>query len=510
MGAIANYNRPRWQDRWTNLLLIAFWILGNLRAIVWLLESFKYASSFNLLLIGLIITFVLVQVWRDRNDLEISTQPTLKVYPLVLLLGAGFSGIILRWLIDIPQINLLLFLLGSYGLWGLFVKPSKWRKGLICAILVAFVIPFSAQFNSGLGFPVRLLTASVVENILSDWHIQAISSHDIIILENGIARVDLPCSGLRSLWTGTLFFLVVTWLEKRNLGIRWFLVGAANCLFLVLANVTRVLLLVLINEVWQQQQIAEILHVPLGVIGFIVSCTLTWMLLQTVPQWREGEGEQGSRGAEEQRSRGSRGEGETRRSNLSWLLAIVVSLALVAQIKPPSEKPLTITSFELPQQIVTQTIPLSEPEQNFFANSANPVVQKQRFVFADLSGSMLLVASSAWNAHHAPELCFVGNGFRVDDMESKYLSESIKARWLSLQNGKLSATYWFQSSRGTTDNFLSRIWEDIAHRRHTWVLVSVLFDRSEKPNSPQIKAFTNSIYQAIERDIQSGKSQINY
>ncbi len=497
MGAIGNYNRPRWEDRWINSVLIGAWILANLSAIVWWFESFRYASSLNLLLTGLIVTFILVQLWRDRSQLEISTRPSLEFYPILLLLGAGFSAIILQWLVDIPQINFLLFLLGSYGLWGLFVKPTPWRKGLVYAGLLALVVPFSAQFNTGVGFPVRLLTAHVIENILSVWHIRAISSNDIIILENGIARVDLPCSGLKSLWTGTLFFLAVTWLEKRKLGMKWFLVGAANWLFLIFANITRVLLLVLIIEVWQQPEIAKILHVPLGVIGFIVSSLLTWMLLQTVSQWEEGE-------------QGRKGEGERGRSPISWLLVILVCLGSIAQIKPPSEKPLTVTSFELPQQIVTQTIPLSEPEENFFNNSANSVVQKQRFIFENISGSMLLVASSAWNAHHLPELCFAGSGLKIDDTESKHLTESIAARWLSLENGRLSATYWFQSPQDTTDDFLSKIWEYIAHRRRTWVLVSILFDRRENPNNPQIKAFTNNIYEAIARDIQEKNFNTNY
>ena len=91
---------------------------------------------------------------------------------------------------------------------------------------------------------------------------------------------------------------------------------------------------------------------------------------------------------------------------------------------------------------------------------------------------------------------------KIDDTESKHLTESIAARWLSLENGRLSATYWFQSPQDTTDDFLSKIWEYIAHRRRTWVLVSILFDRRENPNNPQIKAFTNNIYEAIARDIQ--------
>jgi exosortase O len=110
---------------------------------------------------------------------------------------------------------------------------------------------------------------------------------------------------------------------------------------------------------------------------------------------------------------------------------------------------------------------------------------------------MLLVQSNTWQAHHPPELCFVGNGFQVDKMESKLINNTINARWLSLQKGKLSATYWFQSNHGTTDDFISRIWEHITQRQQTWVLVSILFDRPEDANSQKIQQFTNSIYQGV-------------
>jgi exosortase O len=113
---------------------------------------------------------------------------------------------------------------------------------------------------------------------------------------------------------------------------------------------------------------------------------------------------------------------------------------------------------------------------------------------------MLMVASDTWQSHHPPELCFVGNGFKVDKMNSTLINNAINARWLSLQNGELSAVYWFQSKETTTDDFVTRIWDYLSHRHKTWVLVSVLFDRAENYDSPEIKNFSNTIYQTIDRN----------
>ncbi len=139
----------------------------------------------------------------------------------------------------------------------------------------------------GLGYPARILTAHVVEMILAKFHIAALSSEDIIVLDTGIARVDLPCSGLKSLWVGTLLLLGATWIEGRRIGAGWLLVSITNLALLVLANIGRILTLVIVAIVLKQPTIAEILHIPLGVMGFVAVCFTTWGLLQRVPRYSD-------------------------------------------------------------------------------------------------------------------------------------------------------------------------------------------------------------------------------
>jgi len=362
---------------------------------------------------------------------------------------------------------------------GLFIAPTPWQKGLNLAIITACVIPFMVAFNSGLGFPVRVLTAHAVAQALSDFHLSAVSSHDIIVMENGIAQVDLPCSGMKSLWTGTVFLL-----------------GIANMLFLIAANMVRVMILVMAIEVFQQQQIADVIHLPLGIVGFIIASVLTWVLLQKVPRNYQSYQQLSELESEEINY-------QHRYKHLNWLLVLVISLGILGQLQPQQFSKVTFKSIDLPSEIKTEKLTLTTAEANFFDNPANPLVEKIRFKTDNLSGSMLMVASNSWQSHHPPELCFTGNGFKVDQMDSKLINDSINARWLSLQNGELSATYWFQSAQGTTDDFIDRIWEHISHRHKTWVLVSVLFDDAENPDSNAIKNFSNTIYQTINQTFNS-------
>lgn len=487
MRASIRADTTTWQGILSTTLLVSAWLYLHISSLQWLLQSFKQASSFNLMLLGLLVTALLAQGVRYRQQLEISATLRIQQLPLLLMLGSAISAIALQWLVDIEQITVILFALGTYGLCGLFLQPAMWRKGLPAATLIAFILPFCAQFGTGLGFPIRVLTARVVEQMLSAWHIAAVSSYDIIVLENGIAHVDLPCSGLRSLWTGTLFLLAATWLENRQIGTQWFLVYGASLFLQVLSNIVRVLILVVVTQL-QQPTFAQILHIPLGLLGFICACGLTWLMLQSVPKHKLQQ---------------SQPEKKLKTQNLKaqfLVLIVVIGLALIPQLRHPQQEPLSIASLHWPSGLISKRLELTETEQRFFDN-ASATSEKRRFVSGELSGSILLVSSNSWGGYHAPELCFVGSGLKVDTTERQWLTPNIKARWLSLQDGKLSATYWFQSPKQTTDDFLSRLWSQVTRQQKTWVMISVLFDSSKSPDSPEVHAFATTIHNFINHSL---------
>ena len=476
------------QNLMQTMLLLSAWLLGNLWIYQWFIESLFKDNYLNLILLAVGCTALFIKLFNTDFFKSESFNLQFKMRPFLLIIGGEIGAIVLKWSLNIPQLTLLCFILGSYGLVGLFISTSAWQKGLNLATIVACVLPFLAAFDSGLGFPVRVITAHAVAQTLSDFHLSAVSSHDIILMENGIAEVDLPCSGMKSLWTGTVFLLGATWLEQRQLGWHWLLVAIANLMFLITANVIRVLILVVAIE-FQQQQIANIIHLPLGIAGFIVASLFTWILLQKVPK-------------NAYKLPNANLHKSDRQMNFGWIIAIVISLGIIGQFHPQQAQEIA-TNIALPPSITTETLALSPAEANFFNNPSNPLVQKLRFESQGLTGSMLMVASDTWQSHHPPELCLMGNGLKVDSMNSTVINDSINARWLSLQNGELSATYWFQSQQSTTDDFVARIWDYVSQRHKTWVLVSVLFDDAETPDSSAVKNFSNTIYQTINQNFNS-------
>ncbi|MEG3986321.1 exosortase O [Microcoleus sp. S28C3] len=489
-------------------LLALAWFWANISAVKWLLSSLVEIPTLYKIVIAFLIVALVVRSTGNSVSaaLEEDRPPgfspnfVLRRYPLLLMLGAGICSIALQCIIDIKQITVLLFILGTYGLCGLLVEPNFWRKNLPVAGLLACILPFNTQLNNGLGLPARVLTAQVVEQLLSMLHVGAISSYDIIVLENGIAHVDVPCSGIKTLLVGTLFLLTATWLECRQLSLKWLAVCAANFLMLVSANALRVAVLVLVAQVFQQQTYAEILHVPLGIVGLICACFLSWLMLQKVPKFQE------TKEIDFNSQRDLQILKNQPLAKLGLIVAVAV-LGAISQLYHVESEKLAIAPLKFPEQIVSESIPLNASEQKFFGNYPGTQTEKKRFVSGNLRGSMLTVASTSWQTYHAPELCFIASGIPVNRIEKKQLTPAVTARWLSLKDNQLSAAYWLQSAQQTTDNFLSRIGSDITHKNHTWVLVSILFDSSVNPANSEIQNFANTVHNAVNDSLKRGKNE---
>jgi exosortase O len=464
----------------------ASWLYLNRAALHWLSTSVQDISLFNGVMLVAGALLLTVFGWRYRQSFALA--PGLHRFPLLLILGCSVATISTQWFVSLAQLPVGLFLLGSYGLLGLWLAPAVWRRGLPVGIAIACLLPFGVQFSTGVGTPARMVTAQIVEWILHIWQISAISAGDVIVLETGVAYVDLPCSGLKSMWTGTLFLLATTWLEGRQIGLRWIVVGLANLVFLAIANTGRVLILTILTHVLHQSAWADILHVPLGLIGFVMASLLTWGLLRWVPKT-------GLLSRIDQL--------EVAPIELNWRSLLgLTGLLLALAIIPVPLSDQAIAAVDLAQlqwaaPMQTQALALNPQEQKFFANYPGVTTRKQQFQYGDLTGTSVLVASPTWQAHHSPEVCLASIGYKIAPEIQQLVTPEVTARWLSLDGGKRSAVYWFQSAKSTTDNFNSRFWDEVFRRESGWTMVSVVFDRADLPQSPAVQGFIKQTHDQI-------------
>ena len=462
-----------------------YWPLTGYLGIIFSREDFR---TNQIILVGVVI-LIAMQVHKTGLQLRPDAPPQLRPLPLALALGGSALYLLVERFLDVNTLAASLFGVASYGLLGLWLSPKRWRQGLPAALLLIGTLPFGAHLQTFVGYPMRIATAALVRDGLAAAGVTAVGIDTILVFENGISQVDLPCSGVQSLWTGTLFLLAATWIERRPLNRRWLATAVLFAVLLFVANLTRVAVLVTVGEVLDSRLAAEMLHVPLGVLGFAAACAAAVWLLRKNAEIRDWRLEIPV--------------AQAPISNLQSLL-LVAAIALMAVLytpRPQTGLTQAPPGWDFPAGLAVEPLPLKPDEYAWLTREGAESADRLRFEWRGLSGSMILITSRTWRAHHRPERCFEVYGLSLDDSRTYMVTPTFPVRLVALGDGDqralLSASYWFQSAGRTTDDHATRIWADLAPRRQRWVLVSVLFDGVVDPHDADVPAFYLALHDAV-------------
>ncbi|MEM8863849.1 MAG: exosortase O, partial [Chloroflexota bacterium] len=352
-----------------------------------------------------------------------------------------------------------------------------------------------------LGYPLRIFTAQLVGDGLAAAGYASIGVDTILIFENGISKVDLPCSGVQSLWAGTLFFLAATWLEEKKIGFRWLLSIGVFGLLLIGVNTLRVAILVTVGEALGFHFAAELLHIPLGILGFVAACAVAMAMLRYfVPRNNQSE--------EPVTIYKPSSSTITNPLNRAVLLILLFLFAVwVYTAKPVIGLNAEVESPTFPENLELIHEPLKPDEAAWLIEDGAEWAERYRFTWQSAdgprTGTMILISSRTWRAHHKPERCFEVYGLDVNDSGTHLVTPSMPIRQVNLAvpQGEQSyrAVYWFQSADTITDDYGSRLWADVTQPNTRWMLVSVLFDE----NYPADDAGTESFYLAMQTAVET-------
>lgn len=494
------------RERLACLLIWSLWLVLFAPLLRWLLTvPFSHANyRLNLILLVAVAVLVVGRALRE-GELRLRSAPRLSLPAVLLALGAAAGYVAVDHGLRLHTLAAILFGLGTYGLLGLYLPRAAWRGALGSALLFVAVLPFGAHGNSYLGLGVRVLVAHLTQAALSGLSIGAVSAQTILVLENGIAHIDVPCSGLRSLWAGGLFYLLATWALRRHTGLRWVLGGALLGVMLIAANTGRVLVLVLLGLHLKLWRIGEVLHLPLGVIGFVVACAAALLYLLHLPPRPTAD------------DPADASEPAAPRWFVPLLSIALLVLCAVHTQRPKETDPTDPPQLTFPAELSPQPVPLDPGEVSLFsrfgarANKWRIAVSGTPSGSADsaLTGSVLTVSASSVRAQHPPELCLVAHGLKILSVQTVELVPGAPMRLLvsqGLEQGQASgrrhtAVNWFQSRTQTVDSFLGRIGVTLLGRERRWVLVSVLLDREAAPDDPRLRALISGLHAAIQSDL---------
>ena len=496
-----------WTNRFLNGAIIGLWFwlyrpLYPYLAIIFSDQVFRTNQMILLIVVGLIV----LQLRRDTLNLHLHKRPQLAWLPLTLALGGSLLYLGIERFLDLNIVATSLFFLASYGLLGLWMAPDRWREGLPAALLLMGALPFGEHMQTFVGYPMRIATANLVGDGFRAMGVGSIGLDTILTFENGIAHVDLPCSGVKSLWTGGLFLLAATWIERHPINLRWLLIAGLFSVLLFAGNFARVALLVGVGVVGQMALVAEMLHVPLGVLAFGVACgVVLWLLRKDPLRARRAPAPASEGGVEISLPGAGEGRGGVLLAQPTWLsptlIACIGLLIVLYQPRPESGLTLAPPAWSFPPELTTIAEPLTADEIWWLTKDGAESADRRRFQWGEISGSMLLITSSTWRAHHRPERCFEVKGFAVDDLQTHLVGGEFPLRIVSLGQGNThnthSAVYWFQSSDAITEDYATRMWADLSPNRQRWVLVSLLFDENQPPDSADLTPFYQAIVAAI-------------
>lgn len=144
-------------------------------------------------------------VFRNRHNLQISSGT--RVVPFISLLVVLFLNTVNTLYLKFSIVPSMFFLLGIYCLLGFYLEYRFWKRSLFIFLILILTLPLLERVQKFLGFPIRLATANIVSFLLGFFGIGNISKSAVIVTENHATSIDLPCSGVKSIYTGALFML---------------------------------------------------------------------------------------------------------------------------------------------------------------------------------------------------------------------------------------------------------------------------------------------------------------
>ena len=464
----------------THALPMLLWLAAPLVLVVLTLYLFAPALSwmwdallnqehrYQLIGVLLLIGFTLHKQIHRVNHFAPLPHLQLRHAPLLLFMGSAMGFVFNAYFIDINILAASLAVLAIYSALGFYCSAATWHSGLRPTLLLILLLPFGDYLDVYLGFPLRLFTAYASADMLSALGYASMSSETIIVLENQYANVDLSCSGIKGVWSGLAFFVLLTWVEAKPIRFPWVWRLAVFVMALIAANIIRVSFLVLLGSYFTLFTYADLVHEVLGIIGFALACLIGWGLLLTLKSTSTTPGKPAPR------------EIKNPRFALLGLIVFVLALNLLYTPMPKANILPINTELDLPPQWSPQTTPLSPQEEQFFNRNETKANKYSLQLKPGLWASLIAVHSVYWKGQHDPKNCLLAQGYKIVDDTTLRLSETARVRYLNVmyENTRFIAIYWFQNENLLTDDYSQRLFSSLLRKKESWVLASMLVQTS--------------------------------
>lgn len=412
-----------------------------------------------------------------------------RLFPLVICSLSVFGYYLSESFIQINILSFIFLLLYLFGLLGFFIPKKKWKKYLIPFFLIMMMLPFGSILDLYIGFPLRIASVNLVSVFFEFLDVDHLSADTIITIENNSSQVDFSCSGIKGLWAASVFYITNTWLKGYRINFRWLLVGGILMTLILLLNTIRILILVYFDLVLILPRVSDVIHVPLGLFGFVFSCVITYFLSDYLLQTKTPE---------------FFIKPEINHvyyfSNmfiLLPLLQIVLCLRTSQHEAIKQDRSKHYFENDFLEYWSFNSVNLSNEETKFMEVHGGQL-DKFHFYNEVIKGNGFVLKSKTWRSHHSPEYCITSGGREIVKSETLKMNSSNTIKSIVLSNGQ-QGYYWFQHNAYTTDDFGTRVWQELFYQKRDWFLVCLIFNSNKNLDQKErfIKKITTQLKSKI-------------
>lgn len=433
-----------------------------------------------------------------------------------LLIACVCLQVVNQSLLQINLLSAVLLLLTLYGFSGHLIAPAYWRSMVWPTLTGVALLPLEFYLEPYFGYPLRLISASAAAQMLHSMEYDTLTRQSILLVENRASLVDLDCSGINSLWAGTVFYLMLTWLTRLRAGIQWLATGLLLILLLLSANIFRIVVLVVLEQAGLNG-LSTIAHTALGALGFALSVGLIWLVSRRLPTHEDASHTFTQKSAIQKSATQKSTEQKTQSPHIkplhwNWPLLPMLATVLIACTLPIANQPEQLRHYraiQLPASLTANAIPLNAAEERFFTGG-NAQVQKYQL---NAGASLVLVSSDNWKNQHNPAHCLQALGYSISDRSVQTTSVTQPAAPINAvtvlklrrevpqhqssqgQHQSGISVYWYQSAETMVADPYIRMLDSITRTDRRWTLASMLFPADT--STAAIRQHIDRISQAI-------------
>lgn len=337
------------------------------------------------------------------------------------------------------------------------VAPARTRQLVPVLWLLLLGLPLTGDLDV-IGFPARLFAARVAEAGLSLQGVAVVGAETVLVVEGNVADVEAPCAGLGTLRMLAAVVLVVGALRLASLRAILMALFAAGAVAVV-GNAVRVTALASLALAAGREDLARLVHVPLGVLAFGAAVFVADLVLQQAGRLRPG----------------TAGLLAGVQNSHRHLAALVLVAAVASCLRLDASMSATSATTTLHREPSPDAIELSASESSLFARHAL-FAEKRRLP----EGSVLLVVATSLRAHHAPERCLAGSGFRVDSSANVDVAGFTVKRLVLDGGARIGWSFYVRDDDGVPlvrAGLLDRLFDQLRAPRQRgvpWVFVSAV------------------------------------